>query len=109
MQAKAAAPRGELRKRRRSRREELIDLAARHFNARGVSAGSLSDIAERLGVSRNALYYYIKDKEDLVFQTYHRSAELLLGHLKAQVAEGGTALDIVRRFISAALAEDQPE
>jgi AcrR family transcriptional regulator len=61
----------------KSRRDELLDEAARELNSKGISMTSLTDVADRLGFSRASLYYYVEDREDLMFQVYLRSSERL--------------------------------
>lgn len=46
-------------------RERLLDAALEVFHARGVSTPSLSDIAERAGVTRGAVYVHFENKADL--------------------------------------------
>jgi AcrR family transcriptional regulator len=93
----------------KSRRDQLLDEAARQLNAKGVSLTSLTDVADMLGVSRAALYYYVDDREDLVFQVYRRSCEIMARHLGEQARSGRSALDIVRAFVRAVLEPDEPE
>ena len=61
----------------KSRREQLLDEAARELNSKGISMTSLTDVADRLGFSRASLYYYVEDREDLMFQVYLRSSEIM--------------------------------
>ncbi|HTO00817.1 MAG TPA: TetR/AcrR family transcriptional regulator [Microthrixaceae bacterium] len=44
----------------------IIDAAAVVFRRKGYDATSLSDIADEVGLSRVALYYYVSSKEDLL-------------------------------------------
>lgn len=92
-----------------SRREILIDSAARQLNRDGVRDTMLHDLAAELSLSRAALYYYIDDREDLVFQVYRRSCELLARALGQAVSEERGALDVVRGFASRILAPGQPQ
>jgi len=41
----------------KSRREQLLDQAARELNSTGISMTSLTDVADKLGFSRASLYY----------------------------------------------------
>ncbi|HEY5810371.1 MAG TPA: TetR/AcrR family transcriptional regulator, partial [Povalibacter sp.] len=91
------------------RHEQMLDVAARHLNASGVSLTSLGDIAEVLGVSRAALYQYIEDREDLVFQCYRRSCEVMARHLGEAIRLGSDAADVVSLFIERMLDPGQPE
>jgi AcrR family transcriptional regulator len=55
---------------RTSRRElvenEMYEQATRLFAERGFAGTSLQDIADAIGVTRPALYYYVKSKEELL-------------------------------------------
>ena len=46
-------------------RSALLDAAERTFQAKGVSATSLNDIAQAAGTTRGAIYWHFKDKADL--------------------------------------------
>jgi TetR/AcrR family transcriptional regulator, acrAB operon repressor len=46
-------------------RQRLLDAAEHVFQAKGVSATSLNDIAIAAGTSRGAIYWHFKDKADL--------------------------------------------
>jgi AcrR family transcriptional regulator len=93
----------------RARQDELLDEAARQFNARGVTLTSLTELADSVGISRATLYYYIDDREDLVFKVYRRSLEVLARHLGEAARSGRQALDVVDQFITGALDPSQPE
>ena len=94
---------------KKSRLDRLIDEAARHLNMHSVTDSSLRDIAAELRISRAALYYYIEDREDLVFQVYRRTCELLARHLGEAVAAGPNALNVVQTFVARAVSPEEPE
>src|SRR6202020_1123959 len=93
----------------KSRREQLLDQAARELNSKGISMTSLTDVADKLGFSRASLYYYVEDREDLMFQVYLRSSEIMARRLGEAAQAGGGALQIVGDFISRTLDPDEPE
>jgi AcrR family transcriptional regulator len=92
-----------------SRHEAVLDEAARQLNAKGVLLTSLGEIAEKLGVSRAAMYYYVADRQDLVFQCYRRAAEITARHLLEAGRKGGGAVDVLRTFIARMLDPNEPE
>lgn len=94
---------------RRGKREAVLDQAAAHLNARGISQTSLTEIAALLGVSRAALYYYVEDREDLVFQCYRRACETMARDLSAAAKAPGTGLDRLLAFVESALDGERPE
>ena len=57
-------------------RHRILKAAATCFNEKGFSGTSLKDVAHHLGLTDAALYYYVKNKEELVYQCYLRAAEL---------------------------------
>lgn len=61
----AASPREELR---RAKRLAVLKTGARMFNQRGYDRTKLDDIAAELSVSKRTLYYYVKNKDDILFQ-----------------------------------------
>ena len=51
-----------------TRLEEVLRSAANIFFAKGFHATSIEDVARDVGMLKGSLYYYIKSKEDLLFQ-----------------------------------------
>src|SRR5687767_13820204 len=94
---------------KRSRRDLLLDEAARQLNARGISQTSLIDVAAGLGLSRAAVYYYADDRQDLVFQCYRRACESLARDLAAAARHPGGALDRIADFITRSLDPERVE
>lgn len=92
-----------------SRHDMLLDAAARQLNSKGVLLTSLAEIAAELGISRSAMYYYVADREDLVFQCYRRAAEITARHLQEAIRAGGSPADTLRAFIARMLDPNEPE
>jgi AcrR family transcriptional regulator len=53
-----------------AKRAAILSQAAKLFNSKGSRATTLKDIAESLGLTKTSLYYYVKTKEDLIYQCY---------------------------------------
>ena len=94
---------------RRGKRDAVLDEAARQLNARGVSQASLGDVAQALGLTRAALYYYVEDRDDLVFQCYRRACEAMARDLDAAAKTAGTGLQRLHAYVALALDEERPE
>jgi AcrR family transcriptional regulator len=69
-------------------RHRLLKAAATCFNQKGYSGTSLKDVANHLGLTDAALYYYVRNKEELVYQCYLRGAELGREAMVRALAEG---------------------
>jgi AcrR family transcriptional regulator len=59
-----------------ARWEEILTAAAEEFNERGYKAARLQDIAGRVGLLTGSLYYYIDNKEDLLYALAESSLRL---------------------------------
>ncbi len=77
----------------------MLRAAARCFNKKGFSGTSLKDVANELGLTDAALYYYVRNKEELVYLCYVRAAEL--GYEAMQRAEqaGGNGWEVVLAYL----------
>ncbi len=91
------------------KRAKVLAEAAKSLNYQGVSQTSLADIARRVGVSRAALYYYFEDQQDLVFQCYQQSCELIAQRLHKARAAGGDAMSVIEGFVDGMLDDDDSE
>jgi AcrR family transcriptional regulator len=87
----------------------VLDEAARQLNAKGVLLTSLAEIAAKLGVSRAAMYYYVADRQDLVFQCYRRAAEITARHLLEATRVGGNSAEVLKNFVARMLDPNEPE
>ena len=63
-----ARPSGRAGLRRRLVEREILERAAELFAERGFAGTTVQDIADALGMSRPALYYYVKSKDVLLEQ-----------------------------------------
>jgi len=62
----SAARRQEPRDKVLEKKREILDAASRVFRRRGLAATGMRDIAAELGMAVGNLYYYFKDKEELL-------------------------------------------
>lgn len=53
-----------------AKRMAILSQAAKLFNSKGSRATTLKDIAETLGLTKTSLYYYVRTKEELIYQCY---------------------------------------
>lgn len=80
-------------------RDRMLKAAAHCFNQKGYSGTSLKDVAARLGLTDPALYYYVRNKEELVYLCYLRAAEVGRDAMQAAIAEGGNGCEKVTRYL----------
>jgi AcrR family transcriptional regulator len=53
---------------REAKRLSILSAAAKIFNERGYHNTAMADVAEAIGVSKPFLYYYLRDKEDILYE-----------------------------------------
>ena len=80
-------------------KDRMLRAAAQCFNEKGYSGSSLKDVANILGLTDAALYYYVKNKEELVYLCYVRAGEVGRESMDRAIAEGSCGLDTVTRYI----------
>jgi len=64
--SKATSPKAMGKSKKEALRRTVLEAAAKLFAQRGFGGTNLQDIADSLGISRPALYYYFKSKEDIL-------------------------------------------
>jgi AcrR family transcriptional regulator len=74
------------------RRTEILKSAAAAFRHRGYHGASVDEIASALEMTKGNLYYYFRNKEEILFACHDYSLDVLLG-LLTQVEADGTRPD----------------
>jgi AcrR family transcriptional regulator len=83
------------------RRVEILKSAAASFRRRGYHGASVGEIARALHMTKGSLYYYFKNKEEILFFCHDYSVEFLLDLLKEAEAGPAPAKERLRRLIVA--------
>src|SRR5690242_4916385 len=90
-----------------AKRSRLLREAAQEFNARGISGASVARIARRVGLTRAAVYYYVKDREDLAAQCYSDACAQTAQDLGQAKACRTSGLERLLAFIRITLAPER--
>ena len=88
-------------------REKIRAVALELFAEQGYEKTSLREIAERLGVTKAALYYHFKSKEDIVASLFHdvqQEVEKIIAWGEGQPRSLETRRELIRRY--AAMTRD---
>ena len=99
MQSRAPRAESPADTRFRLKRDRMLRAAAQCFNVKGYSGTSLKDVADLLGLTDAALYYYVRNKEELVYLCYVRAADVGREAMQRAIDEGGTGLEAVQRYL----------
>jgi len=88
-------------------RQRIQDVALELFAEQGYEQTSLREIAERLDVTKAALYYHFKTKEDIlisIFEDLTRPMDELIEWAREQPRTLETKREVLRRYHTALLA-----
>lgn len=80
------------------RRAELLQVAIDLFYQKGYAHTTLQDIADRMGFTKAAIYYYARNKEELLVEIYSSIVEPAIE--RARELAAGPAPDGATLFVS---------
>jgi AcrR family transcriptional regulator len=83
------------------RRVEILKSAAAAFRRRGYHGASVDEIASALDMTKGNLYYYFRNKEDILYACHEHSLDILLQLMRAVEAEPIPADEKLRKLILA--------
>jgi AcrR family transcriptional regulator len=79
--------------------QTILSEAARLFNFQGTRATTLGDIALSIGLTKTSLYYYARNKEELVYKCYLASCDAG-DEITTEASHGAdTGLDCLCNFV----------
>lgn len=81
-------------------RQRVLAAATELFAAQGYHATSITDIGERAGLQRGALYYHIESKEQLLYDVLLGHAADVLADVAEIAAAEAPAVDRLRQLLS---------
>jgi hypothetical protein len=82
------------------RKDKILETAVKLFNEKGCMKTSTRHIAEELGISVGNLYYYFKNKEDIIIDIYEKYMESISGYLTSIKDEIDAPFDYYALFSS---------
>src|SRR5438046_230127 len=83
----------------RRRRIEILKSAAAAFRRRGYHGASMGEIAQALHMTKGSLYYYFRNKEEILFFCHDYSLDVLLDVLDRVEGSGGSPAARLRSLI----------
>lgn len=82
-----------------NRKQAIIHASIRLFNKRGFHATSISHISKDLGLSNAAVYYYFRDKYDLLYHCYLFAVYNGLDVARSVQKTDGTGLEKLEKYV----------
>lgn len=87
-----------------AKKKAVILSAASAFRRRGYHNTSMTDIGKALGLTKAALYYYVRNKEEILFESHLMAYDSMDNILKVAQVDNHSALDyletIFRQFVN---------
>ena len=83
------------------RRTEILKSAAAAFRRRGYHGASVDEIASALQMTKGNLYYYFKNKEEILFACHDYSLDLLLALMADVLADTASPEAKLRKLVLA--------
>lgn len=82
-----------------TKRDAVLQTAVQLFIEKSFGRTSMNDVAERLHITKPALYHYFQNKEQILLECYRLGTALIGDALNEIAAHGGTGLNKVEAFI----------
>lgn len=82
-----------------SKRDAVLHTAAQMFIEKSFVRTSMNDVAERLRITKPALYHYFQNKEQILLECYRLGAGLIGDRLLDIAGHCGSGLNKVEAFI----------
>src|ERR1700755_2933812 len=87
------------RRARDEKREAVLRAAVQLFLEQGYHGTTLNDVAERLNITKPALYNYFRGKDEILYECWAIGAEHVDECIDKIAATGGTGLEKLRELI----------
>jgi AcrR family transcriptional regulator len=94
-------PRSDAKSKPATRLQEVLHSAANIFFAKGFHATSIEDVARDVGMLKGSLYYYIRSKDDLLFQLLLAGIEDGDSYIAQHIDPDGEPVEQLERAIRA--------
>jgi len=82
-----------------TKRDAVLQTAAQLFIEKSYGRTSMNDVAQRLHITKPALYHYFQNKEQILLECYRLGTALIGQTLNQIAAHCGTGLEKVEAFI----------
>src|SRR5215472_7937037 len=82
-----------------TKREAVLKTAAQLFLEKSYARASMNDVADRLKITKPALYHYFRNKEEILLECYRLGTGLIEETLNDIASHCGTGLEKVEAFI----------
>ncbi|WP_274309137.1 TetR/AcrR family transcriptional regulator [Solibacillus daqui] len=82
------------------KKEQILLSAITIVNRRGYDGATMEEIAAEMLMTKGSLYYYFKNKGDLMYQCHKLVLAQATGELEEELQGEGTAEEILRKMVA---------
>lgn len=84
---------------KRMRKDQILSSAITVIKRKGFSSTKMEDIATELDMTKGSIYYYFKNKDDLVYECHKLILSMATKDLESILFENDTAENKLRKMI----------
>lgn len=84
---------------RSEKREALLHAAVRSFNEKGFHATSLDDVAASMNVTKPTIYYYLGNKDEILFECLRRGLTAIREIVQSVEDAGGNGFERLKALL----------
>ncbi len=81
------------------RKEKIIEAAVELFEEKGYTATSVQDIADKLGFTKAALYYYIQSKEEVLWEIFDKTMTTAERRMQELMNQDMSVVERIKKII----------
>ncbi len=86
-------------RRYKNRAKEILEVAAKLFREKGFKATSIQDISDALGLEKGAIYYWVKNKDEILYMLIETEGQMFLDMIRKLMEENINPVEKLKRFI----------
>ena len=89
------------------RKNQILDTATAVFARRGFHQARMDDIVQESGLSKGAIYWYFKSKDDIILALAQRFFDPEVADIQARLSQEGSVCDRLRAYIQRVVCDVQ--
>jgi AcrR family transcriptional regulator len=79
--------------------KDILSAAQKRFGTFGFDKTTMNEIAQDLGISKAALYYYYPDKENLYKEVVEKETDIFLSLLQEKMTSSDDPAELIRLYV----------
>ena len=85
---------------KKNKRSEILNMCAHFFYEKGYRGTNLDEVAEVLEITKPAIYYYFKSKDEILCELYSTTMDYLLEHIESIFYKNDSSITKLKNMIT---------